>query len=358
MSVTIAVAIIVSAIGLSRGIRQKLGNELKTYGANVIVSSKNGFNQAEVSASIAGIKSITSVTYQLYGQLYSQLSSQISGQPNIKLSEQLSGLALASGYGIELIGMDMNEASGWPLDGRLPLVGKGEVLVGSNVRQGLSLNVGDIIKTTGGIELKAVGFSERGGLEDKTIMFWLKDAQGLLGRPDVVSAVLVRAVPGKVDIVVTQLKARLPGAEVKSLRQVAGAEESFLKKIELLMALVSVVVLITASISLSSTMSATVLERLKEIGLMMAIGGTRRSIGVFFVLEGAAIGFLGGVMGFIIGALAAMAVSSGAFGSVVIVSPVLLVVGVMLGVLISVVASVMPLAGALRLKPSVILRGE
>lgn len=351
LSVTIAVAIVVSAIGISHGIRAKLGQELKAYGANIIVTSPDGLPESSVQSALAGLQAgghgVDEFTFQLYGSLKAGSAASAASV----------GSASSEGLDIEIIGMDINEASGWKKEGRLPAEGAGEALVGSDLRAVLKLEAGREL-ILGAEPFSPVGFVERGGPEDRAVMLWLTDAQELLEMPGRVSVVLVRAESGRVEEVVGGIRRALPTAEVKTLRQVAGAEESFLGKIELLMGLVSIVVLLTASISLSSTMSATVLERLKEIGLMKAIGGTRRGIGVFFVSEGTAIGVMGGVAGYLLGALAAMAVSKGAFGSIIIVPAVLLPLGVALGVVISVVASLVPLLGALRLKPSVILRGE
>ena len=342
LSVTIAVAIVVSALGLSHGIRAKLGQELKAYGANIIVTSPDGLEEGSAQSALsgmqAGLQGVDEFTFQLYGSV-------------------MAGSAVSEIAAIEIIGMDIDESKGWKVEGRLPAEGAGEALVGSDVRAALKLEAGRTVEL-GGEPFTPVGFVERGGPEDVAVMLWLSDAQGLLEKPGRVSAALVRAEPGRVEEVVGGIRRALPKAEVKTLRQVAGAEEKFIGKIELLMGLVSIVVLLTASISLSSTMSATVLERLKEIGLMKAIGGTRSGIGVFFVSEGTAIGVMGGVAGYVLGVLAAMAVSKGAFGSIIIVPVVLLPLGVALGVVISVVASLVPLLGALRFKPSVILRGE
>jgi putative ABC transport system permease protein len=149
-----------------------------------------------------------------------------------------------------------------------------------------------------------------------------------------------------------------PNVVVKTLKQVANAEEAFLGKMELLMALVTVVVLIASAISVSSTMSATVLERLKEIGLMRAIGGTRAEVAGFFLAEGMVIGILGGGGGYLAGFLCAQAVSRGAFGSFISVPLFLLALAVAMGLIIAMFASMFPLADAMRYGPASILRGE
>ena len=56
-------------------------------------------------------------------------------------------------------------------------------------------------------------------------------------------------------------------------------------------------------------MMYTVKERTKEIGLMKAIGFTGNSVMSQFILEGTAIGILGGMIGVIIGFIAGPAIS-------------------------------------------------
>ena len=129
LSVTIAVAIVVSALGLSSGIRAKLGQELKAYGANIIVTSAGGLDQASAEHALSSLESIDEFTFQLYGSL------------------------MVQGVGIEIIGMDIGEASGWKVEGRLPVEGAAEgaaegvkeALVGSVVLLMLGIERADTI---------------------------------------------------------------------------------------------------------------------------------------------------------------------------------------------------------------------
>ncbi len=91
---------------------------------------------------------------------------------------------------------------------------------------------------------------------------------------------------------------------------------------------------------------------------MRAIGGTTREIQRFYLAEGGVIGIMGGFAGFAVGLLAAKAVSRGAFGSSVHVPFSLVFLSLALGVMISVLASLGPLRGAVRERPAVVLRGE
>ena len=58
-----------------------------------------------------------------------------------------------------------------------------------------------------------------------------------------------------------------------------------------------VVVILVVVFSIMNTVTMSVYERFREIGSIRAIGTTRRGVAWLFVLEGAFIGFLGGVLG-------------------------------------------------------------
>jgi putative ABC transport system permease protein len=345
LSVMIAVGIIVSALGISLGIRTKLGGELKAYGANVMVSKPGGFldDNDTLGFALAPEKGVEHFALQLYSGV--EVSHPGGPEEAVRL---------------ELIGMELRKATTLRVIGTMP-AGPDEMLAGANVRDAFGLKLGQALRADfdGNVHaMRVSGFVETGGPEDGSLIVEIERARELTGLMGKVSAVLVRADTTRLEETVENLSRALDGAEVKTLSQVARAEQSFLAKIEMLMALVAFTVLVASSISVSSTMSATVLERLKEIGLMKAIGGTRREIGAFFMAEGLAIGCIGGILGYGLGFLAAQAVSKGAFGSFIPVPLYLLLGGVVAGAALSVAASLWPLLGALRYRPSIILRGE
>ncbi|MFC1549447.1 ABC transporter permease [Nitrospirota bacterium] len=345
LSVMIAVGIIVSALGISLGIRTKLGSELKAYGANVMVSMPGGFldDNETLRSALAPEAGVEHFAIQLYTG--AEVSHPGGQQEAVRL---------------EVIGMELGKADSLRVTGQMPQ-SPDEILAGANVRDAFGLKPGQTLRVdfNGNVHaMRVSGFVETGGPEDSSMIMGLDRARELTGLGGKASAVLIRADTARLDETVENLQNTLRGAEVKTLLQVARAEQSFLAKIEMLMALVAFTVLVASSISVNSTMSATVLERLKEIGLMKALGGTRREIGAFFMAEGIVIGFAGGILGYGLGYLAAQAVSKGAFGSFIPVPLYLLAGGVAAGAAISVAASLWPLLGALRYRPSVVLRGE
>jgi putative ABC transport system permease protein len=79
---------------------------------------------------------------------------------------------------------------------------------------------------------------------------------------------------------------------------------SFYKVLQVVFGGVGAIALLVAAIGIANTMTMSILERTREIGLMKAVGATNRDVLAIFLGEAAGIGFLGGLGGVIIGWLA------------------------------------------------------
>lgn len=81
--------------------------------------------------------------------------------------------------------------------------------------------------------------------------------------------------------------------------------------VQIILSVFGAVALIVSAIGMFNTMTIALLERTQEIGIMKALGASRKDIWKLFLAESAMIGFLGGMGGIIIGYSGKYAVNAG-----------------------------------------------
>jgi len=124
------------------------------------------------------------------------------------------------------------------------------------------------------------------------------------------------------------------------------------------MGLVTAVALGASTLGVMTTMTTTVVERRKEIGLMKAIGAGNRGIASLFLAEAAIIGLLGGLSGYVTGYYLAQIIGQSVFGSPVMLVPVVIPVTIGISMAVAVGAGAVPIRRALGIEPAVVLRGD
>ena len=105
---------------------------------------------------------------------------------------------------------------------------------------------------------------------------------------------------------------------IRNLSVIAEAREAGARTLSLLLASVALVSLVTGGIGILNIMLVSVTERTKEIGIRMAVGAKRRDILLQFLFEAAALSVLGGVVGVILGLVAAFVFAHAADWSLIV----------------------------------------
>ncbi len=101
------------------------------------------------------------------------------------------------------------------------------------------------------------------------------------------------------------------GFLVSSLSDIINQTKKIFKVIQLVLAIFGFIALFVSSIGMVNTMTITLLERINEIGIMRAIGITRKDIKMMFLAESLIMGFLGGIGGVILGYIGGFLVNGG-----------------------------------------------
>ncbi len=156
------------------------------------------------------------------------------------------------------------------------------------------------------------------------------------------------------------------GFSVMALTDTVDEANKIFSIIQIILALFGVVALVVSAIGMFNTMTIALLERTQEIGILRAVGATRREILFLFLTESVAIGFLGGLGGIIMSFLGARAAGFGfnilakALGGKPVemfFTPVWFVVFIFIfSTLIGLITGIYPAVRASRLNPLVALR--
>ena len=274
----------------------------------------------------------------------------------------------------------------WHVDGRWFSDGAEESLIGSGLARRIGLRVGDTITARSGERahtLTVTGIVSTGGREDNAILAPLQVAQDLAGRPDRYRRLLVSALTKPADAfserdiskmtpaeydrwycspyissISHQMQQELPGIEVRAIRQIAEGEGRILTRVGSLMWLVTFAALFAAALAVGATSATTVLERRSEIGLMKALGASRRAVGAFFLAEQLFLALVGGIAGYAIGLELARVLGNGIFGVAPTVRLILFPIVLVLAAVVALLGSLVPLERASRVDPAPVLRGE
>ena len=268
------------------------------------------------------------------------------------------------------------------VEGRWPEDGKAEVAVGRRLAQRLGVQLGSRMETAIGEKsesLTVVGLVTSGGAEEEEAFAPLPIVQRLAGRtgftraevfaltnpegqnprdprsmtPEEYEAWYCTAYPSSIA---HQINEAVPQGKARILTGVTGATADVLERLKGILIALAAVALIGAAVGVTATMTATVMERRLEAGLMIAIGAGWPRVVFFFLSEAALLGLLGGALGGALGLVAGRLLGSGALGVEVPWMPVLIPCAALVGLLLAVFASLPPVLRALERYPAEILK--
>lgn len=212
-------------------------------------------------------------------------------------------------------------------DGRLRLVagdratalpaldGGGATIIPRAVSERLRLGVGQTLTLALGnervLDLRIVGVAERTlpGRAGEAVLVGWKDATAALGVAGA-EAFAIRYAPGMAETARPELAstAELLALETNPLGRIAGAVDAALGRVFGLFDALAIVAVIVAALGIVNTLTMSVLERVREIGVLRAAGMTTSQIRRTVAVEAGILGIAGSILGIVTGLLAAFIV--------------------------------------------------
>ena len=352
LAIAMGATILSGLVTIYYDIPRQMGKEFRSYGANMLVIPTNP-DKKITNDQLDEIKSLIP-SGKLVGQApYIYTNAKINEQPYMLAGTDLKGAKENSPY--------------WLIDGSWPEKSR-EVLIGNEVSKALELKEGDkiIINTPkvhgeGSIDTNFVvsGVVTTGGKEEDLIFMRIDDISQLVKDKnfDVVEY-SIEAEQNELSKIVSNISQKDASLTPQMVKRVTASQDIVLNKLQALVFIVTIIVLFIMMICVSTTMMAVVTERRKEIGLKKALGATNSSVIVDFLGEGAFLGVFGGLLGVVLGYIFANRVSISVFARKVSFLPLLVPMTIIVCVVITIVASLIPVSKTVDIDPALVLRGE
>jgi putative ABC transport system permease protein len=161
-----------------------------------------------------------------------------------------------------------------------------------------------------------------------------------------------------VSAICYQIDEVLTDSVSKPIRQVAESEGAILEKTQLLMLLITVLSLAGSALGISNLVTADVMERSAEIGLLKAVGAWDGPVSRLVLTEVLITGIVGGVAGYFTGLGFARIIGETVFSSAITVKPVVIPLVAVLVFLVTMAGSIPSIRLLLSLRPAEVLHGR
>lgn len=349
---TVGASIVTAMAAVYFDINTKMSQELRTFGANFYIGSADGgmMNQAELNAILQKSPDgfITAASPYLYGVARSDLEKIVLMGVNFDAMRILAPYWQITGSAINVNFDDRNAMIGKTLAERLHVKVGDSLQLSKNAVEKHSFNIKGIV--------------EAGDATDNMLIVNVEFAQNWLDKEGVVNNALLNVQneqgANTVDQFAEKIMQQYPDLTARPIRKVSASEGQILEKIKGLMGLISLVILVLATLCVNTTLIAIVGERSKEFALQKALGARKLDIIRQISTEILIIAFCAIIIGLGLGYLLAQVLGITVFKSYIDMRLPVLPITVVLSLLVAFVAVIIPTRRALSINVANVLKGE
>ena len=351
-ALTVGASIVTAMAAVYFDINTKMSQELRTFGANFYIGSADGgmMNQAELNAILQKSPDgfIAAASPYLYGVARSDLEKIVLMGVNFDAMRILAPYWQITGSEINVNFDDRNAMIGKTLAERLHVKVGDSLQLSKNAVEKHSFNIKGIV--------------EAGDATDNMLIVNVEFAQNWLDKEGVVNNALLNVQneqgTNTVDQFAEKIMQQYPDLTARPIRKVSASEGQILEKIKGLMGLISLVILVLATLCVNTTLIAIVGERSKEFALQKSLGAKKFDIIRQISTEILIIAFCAIIIGLGLGYLLAQVLGITVFKSYIDMRLPVLPITVVLSLLVAFVAVIIPTRRALSINVANVLKGE
>jgi putative ABC transport system permease protein len=383
LGIAIGIMAIISLLALGEGMQQAVTGELSSL-SDVIIVSAGG----NMFSSFGGGGSTST------GEYFTQRDiADIQRVQGIKeVSTQLSGSGLAEYNGkttiLSLTGMDVDvmklqyasqnlEAGGFLNEGE-----QNNIMIGNSIAHDTfdtDISIGGRIKINGQKFFVSGIFGKQGfggSSSDSIVLMSSRDFKKLTGQSNI-SLIYLRvnnvndaeSIATTIQNAINENHGKKDFATATTMTSILKTVQNIIGILQLVLVGIASIALVVASIGIMNTMLTSVMERTREIGIMKAIGATTQDIMSIFIIEGALMSSVGGIIGIILGVFGSQALTlilksfmsmggGGSFQLVPIITITTVVLAIAVSLIVGILSSLYPAWKAARMSPIEAVRYE
>ena len=371
IGILIGCAAVTGLVSITQGLSDSVSGQLQIFGPQNIMIIPGGVSATSFGSSALTYKDLNTilmvpnveaatpiisnkvVSYTVKGKLHGGsvygITDEFQQLNNSFEVEDGRGFT-RSDSGVIVIGANI----AWPSSEDAPILHVGD-------RVTLHTRVGDTEKT---LTVRILGILKKEGSTfgvnlDDAIVMPLRDAQQFFETGNQFSFIMARATSlDTVSAAAAAIKAKLgKGYNAVTYESAKATLDQVLGSIQAVLGGIAAISLVVAGIGIINTMTISVMERTREIGVLKAIGSKSYDVMLMFISEAVLTGLIGGILGVLLGFSL-----SGLIGTVIGISPVpsltngTLVVG--FAVITTTLSGLYPAWRASNLNPVEALRSE
>jgi putative ABC transport system permease protein len=367
IGVIIATMTVVGVITIASAGQARIYSQLEKYGANLSIlpatkSLSAGLGDLNLGTVTVGETYIAEDKLPQIRQIADgeiRKALKIEGNDNIAvIAPSLLVQAEVKDTPVIMVGIDPDGEklikSWWRVAEGNYFNGPQQAVIGSQVAQQLKMKVGDTFPLDQAGNVTVIGIlDETGSNDDYQVFVPLALVQSAFNKTGLISAIDVRALCNAcpVEVISDAINKEIPGVRAVAVKQVAATEMGMLDKINKLMLALGAVTLIVGGFGVLNTLMTSVHERIKDIGIMRAVGASRNQIIKAFIYEAIIIGVIGGLLGYAAGTMLAYVAAPLIFeGTSVSFVPIYLPISLVLAILIAIVSTLYPAFHATKIR--------